>query len=115
MDKSPPAVPETKMSTAITEATIKRNTCGEVGHKTVRYSGQVCGACGGKGHSTEICANVVTVLVCEEDTRASDGNLLSREEDIFDSDVLDKSFDESNEGNCSALALQMRDLGNLRQ
>ena len=106
MDKSPPAVPETKMSTAITEATIKRNTCGEVGHKTVRYSRQVCGACGGKGHSTEICANVVTVLVCEEDTRASDGNLLSREkEDTSDSDVLDKYFDESNERNCSALAL----------
>ena len=108
-------MPETETSTAITEATIKRSTCGEVGRKTVRYSGQVCDVCGGKGHSTEIRTNVVTVLVCEEGTRASDDNLLSSEEDAFVSDALDKSFDESNEGSCSVFALQMGDSGNLRQ
>ena len=39
---------------------------GETGHKPVRCPDQFFGVCGGKGHLVEICANVVTVLACED-------------------------------------------------
>ena len=48
------------------------NSCGEVGHKTVRCPGQVCSVCGGKGRSAKVCANVVAVFACEADASGND-------------------------------------------
>ena len=42
----------------------KCKRCSQTGHKSVRYPDQICGVCGGKDHSVEICAIVVTVLAC---------------------------------------------------
>ena len=43
----------------------KGKRCGEMGHKSVRCPIQICDVCGGKCHSTEVCANVVTSSVRE--------------------------------------------------
>ena len=45
---------------------------GETGHKSVRYPDQICGMCGGKGHSAEVCTNVVTVLAYENTKSSND-------------------------------------------
>ena len=52
----------------------KCNRCGEVDHKTVSCPGQVCGV-SGRDHLAEICANIGTALVCEEDAKASDDKI----------------------------------------
>ena len=54
--------------TKIKGAKCKR--CGETEHKPVRCPDQICGVCGGKSHSVEVCANVVTVLACENISRS---------------------------------------------
>ena len=52
----------------------KCERCGEAGPMTVRCPDQICGVCGGKGHSAEICANVDTVLACVESRDRKDGS-----------------------------------------
>ena len=52
----------------------KCKRCGETGHKSVRWPYQVCGVFDGKGHSVEICANVVAVLACEGIKGCKDGS-----------------------------------------
>ena len=69
--------------------------------------------CGGKCHSVEVCANVVTVLACK-DTKSfnveSEAAISSEEEDTFVCDMSGEYSDESNdEGGCSALAWQVGD------
>ena len=94
------------------EGNATYSSCIEVSHKTVRFSGQVCSVCGGKGHSAKICANVVTVFACEADTSGSDsdGVLSGEEQDAFVCDALGKSFDEPGKRGRNALAWQMGDL-----
>ena len=41
---------------------------------TVPCPGQMCGVCGGKGHSVEICAIVVTAFALEADATDNDGD-----------------------------------------
>ena len=64
----------------------KCKRCGETGPKSVRCHDQICGVCGGKGHSTEVCANVVTVLACENTKSSndeSDAAIIGEEEKAF--------------------------------
>ena len=76
------------------EGSTTCNHCGKVGHNTVRCPGHVCGVCGRKDHSAEICANVVTVLTCEEDAKVSvDKTLSGKEDEAFVCDLPCKSFD----------------------
>ena len=89
----------------------KCKRCGETGHKSVRCPDKICGVCGGKGHSAEVCANVVTVLACEY-TRSSndesDAAISGEEEEAFICDMSGEYNDESiDEGGCSALAWQV--------
>ena len=88
------------------------NRCGEVGHKTVRCSGQVCSVCGGKGHSAKICANVVILFACEADASGSDsdGVLSGEEQDAFVCDAPGKFFYEPGKKGRNTLAWQMGDL-----
>ena len=95
---------------------VKCKRCGETGHKSVRCPDQICGVCGGKGHSAEVCANVVTVLACENPknpNEESDAAISGEEKEAFICDMTgefdDKSVDEG-EGGCSALAWRMGDL-----
>ena len=85
-----------------------------MGHESVRYPDQICGGCGGKGHSVEVCANAVTVLA-RENTKSSndesDAAISGEEEEAFVCDMSGECNDESNdEGECSALAWQVGDL-----
>jgi hypothetical protein len=80
---------------------VKCKRCGETGHKSVRCPDQICGVCGGKGHSAEVCANVVTVLACENPKNPndeSDAAISGEEEEAFICDMTgefdDKSVDE---------------------
>ena len=50
----------------------KCKRCGETEHKSVRCPDQICGMCGGEGHPAEVCANVVTVLACENTKSSND-------------------------------------------
>ena len=79
---------------------VKCKRCGKTGHKSVRCPGQVCGVCGGKGHSAEICANVVTVLACK-DTRGCNGDsypaISGEEEEVLMCNTPDEYSDESND------------------
>ena len=77
-----------------------------MGHKSVRCPDQACGVCGSKGHSVEICVNVVTVLACENTKSSNDEN---------DAAISGEHNNESNdEGGCSALAWQVGDLTVIR-
>ena len=64
--------------------------------------------CVGKGHSAEVCANVVIVLACEgtkDHKHDSDATISGEEKGGFVCDMSDEYSDESNgEGGCSALA-----------
>ena len=87
----------------------KCKRCGETGHKSVRCPDQICGVCGGKDHSAEVCANVVTFLKRSNDD--SDAAISGEEEGAFICDMLGEYNDESNdERGCSALAWQVGDL-----
>ena len=82
--------------------------CGETGHKSVRCPDQVCGVCSGKYHSAEICANVISVLACDN-TKSSNGEshaaISGEEEEAFVWDISGEYDIESNNGGgCSALA-----------
>ena len=70
--------------------------------------------CGGKGHSAEVCANVVTVLACENTKSPndeSDAAISGEEEGAFVCDMSGEYNDESiDEGGGSALAWQVEDL-----
>ena len=70
--------------------------------------------CGGKGHSAEVCANVVTVLACENTKSSndeSDAAISGEEKEAFICDMSGEYNDESiDEGGCSALAWQVGDL-----
>ena len=92
----------------------KCKRCGETGSKSVSCPDQVCGVCGGKGHKAEVCANVVTVLACEN-TKSfndkSDAAISGEEEEAFVCDMSGGYNTESNDqGGCSALAWQVGDL-----
>ena len=92
----------------------KCKRCGETRHKSVRCPDQICGVCGGKGHSAEVCANVVTVLACENTKSSndeSDAAISGEEEEAFICDMSGEYNDESiDEGGCSAPAWQVGDL-----
>ena len=92
----------------------KCKRCGETGHKSVRCPDQICGVCGGKGHSAEVCANVVAVLAYKNTKSSndeSDAAISGEEEEAFICDMSGEYNDESNdEGGCSALAWQVGDL-----
>ena len=70
--------------------------------------------CGGKCHSAEVFANVVTVLACGNTkgfNDESDAAISGEEEEVFVCDVSDECNNESYcEGGCSALAWQVGDL-----
>ena len=70
--------------------------------------------CCGKGHSAEVCANVVTVLAGENTKSSndeSDAAISDEEEEAFVCDMSGECNDESNdERGCSALAWQVGDL-----
>ena len=87
---------------------VKCKRFGETGHKSVRCPDQICGVCGGKGHSGEVCANVVTVLACENTKSPndeSDAAISGEEEEAFVCDMSGEYNDESiDERGCSALA-----------
>ena len=87
---------------------------GETVHKSVRCPDQVCGVCGGKGHSAEVCAKVVTVLACENiesSNEESDATISCEEEKVLECDMSGECNDESNdERGCSALAWEVGDL-----
>ena len=70
------------------------NRCGEVGHKTMRCSRQVCSVYGGKGPLAKIGANVVTVFTCEADANGSDsdGVLRGEEQNAFVCDTPGKKL-----------------------
>ena len=72
-----------------------------------------CRVCGDKGHSAEVCADVVTVLACENTNRSndeSDAAISDEEEEAFVCEMSDECNDESNdEGSCSALAWRVGD------
>ena len=69
---------------------------------------------GGKGYSAEVCANIVTVLGCENTKRSndeSDAAISGEEEEAFGCDMSYEYNNESNdEGGYSALAWQVGDL-----
>ena len=92
----------------------KCKRCGETGHKSIRCPDQICGVCGGKGHSAEVCAISVTVLACENiksSNDESDAAISGEEEEAFICDMSDEYNDESiDEEGCSALAWQVGDL-----
>ena len=92
----------------------KCKRCGETGHKSVRCPDQICGVYCGKGHSAEVCANVVTVLACENTKSSndeSDAAISGEEEEAFVCDMSGEYNDESkDERGCSALAWQVGDL-----
>ena len=92
----------------------KCKRCGETGHKSVRCPDQICGVCGGKVHSAEVCANVVTVLACENiksSNDESDAAISGEEEEAFICDMSGEYNDESiDEGGCSAPAWQVGDV-----
>ena len=96
----------------------KCKSCGETGHKTghktVRSPDQTCDVCGGKGHSAEVCANVVTILACENTTSSndeSDAAISGEDKEAFICDMSGEYNDESiDDGGCSALAWQVGDL-----
>ena len=82
---------------------------GEVDHKTVLCPERVCG---GKGHSVEICANNVVVLLFLRTTltrvRVSDVvKVLSNKKEVFVLDTPGKPCHEYNDGVGSALAWPM--------
>lgn len=54
----------------------------------MRWPDQICGVCGGKGHSLEICPIVVTVLACVE--HASDAAISGGEAEAFMCDTPSK-------------------------
>ena len=68
----------------------------------------------GKGHSAEVCANVVTVLACattKSSNDESDASISGEEEEAFVRDMSGEYNNESNyEGGFSALAWQVGDL-----
>ena len=92
----------------------KCKRCGETGHKSVRCPEQICSVCGGKGHSAEGCANVVTVLACENTKSPNvegDAAISGEEEEAFVCDMSGEYNDESiDKGDCSAPAWQVGDL-----
>ena len=76
----------------------KCKRCGETGHKSVRCPDQICTVCGGKGHSAEVCANVVTVLACENTKSPndeSDAAISGEKEEAFVCDMSVEYNDES--------------------
>ena len=70
--------------------------------------------CDGKGHSAEVCANVVTVLACENTNSSndeSDAAISGEEEEAFICEMSGEYNDEYiDEEGCSALAWQVGDL-----
>ena len=92
----------------------KCKRCGETRHKSVRCPDQICGVWCGKGHSAKVCANVVTVLACENTKSSndeSDAAISGEEEEAFICDTSGEYNDEwIDEGGCSALAWQVGDL-----
>ena len=67
--------------------------------------------CGRKGHSAEICANVVAASACKADASGSDGDrIIIGEQDAFVCDAPGKSFSDSGEGDRSALSWQIGSL-----
>ena len=79
-----------------------------MGHKSVHRPDQVCGVCGSKGHSAEVCANVVTVLACENTTGSnneSDTAISGEEEEAL---VCDMSGEYSDESNDRGVAVRLR-------
>ena len=79
-------------------ATRSVSFCGETEHKSVRCPDQICGVCGGKGHSTEVCASVVTVLACvntKSPNDESDATISGEEEEAFVCGMSDEYNDES--------------------
>ena len=92
----------------------KCKRCGETAHKSVRCPDQICGVCGGKGHSAEVCANVVAVLACENTKSPndeSDAAISGEKEEAFVCDMSGEYNDESiDKGGCSALGWQVGDL-----
>ena len=72
----------------------------------MRFPVQVCGACGGKGHSAKICStNVVIVFACEAEARDSDGDKILGGEAkyAFVCDASGMFFDESVRGIAACL------------
>ena len=70
------------------ENSAKCKRCGKTAHKSVRCSDLVCGVCGGKSHSVEVCANVVTFLPFEKSFNdESDAAISGEEEEAFVCDV----------------------------
>ena len=69
---------------------------------------------GGKSQSADVCANVVTVLACENTKSSndeSDAAISGEEEEAFIWDMSGEYNDESiDEGGCSAHAWQVGDL-----
>ena len=78
----------------------------------MRYPGQVCSVCGGKNHSTKVCANVVIVFAGEADASGSDsdGGLSGEEQDAFVCDAPGKFFGEPGKWGTNALVWQMGNL-----
>ena len=76
----------------------KCKRCGETGHKSVRCPDQIRSVCSGKGHLAEVCANVVTVLACENTKSPndeSDAAISGEEEEAFVCDMSGEYNDES--------------------
>ena len=92
----------------------KCKRCGETGNKPVRCLDQICGVCGGKGHSAEVCANGVTIPACENIKSSNDESnaaISGEEEGAFVCDMSGECNGEPNdEGGCNALAWQVGDL-----
>ena len=92
----------------------KYKRCGETGHTSARCPDHVCGVCGGKGHSAEVCTNVVTVLACANikcSDDESDAPISGEEEEAFVCDISGEYNNESNgEEGYSALAWQVGNL-----
>ena len=70
--------------------------------------------CGGKSYSAEVCANVITVLACENTKGSndeSDAAISGEVEEVFVYDMSGEYNSESNdERRCSALAWRVGDL-----
>ena len=85
----------------------KCKRCGETGHKSVCCPDHVCGVYGGKGNSTKICANVVSVIAYEDTkdcTDYSDATISGEEKAAFICDTPGEYNNESNdEMGCSTL------------
>ena len=92
----------------------KCKRCGETGHKSVRCLDQICGVCDGKGHSAEVCLNVVTVLACENTKSSNDESdvaISSEEQEAFICDMSGEYNNESiDDGGFIPLAWQVGDL-----